>query len=209
MSKETLSSLSVAKKCSLRYSWTYQLVTLTMNSAPKRSRPRTKQNCCAVLCPSVFSASPCVSFTGKSPFPCLRHMHGDPFKHSPAAAERCKAWLRNAPEPVRTGTAHHLASSPLHLTTSAHTAPPYPRQVASHDQVIYTLIFYHPSSVAVNKRRARLSPPQHSHARRFIAFSALFFVPSFPLYEKAPRQVPWRVVPLSEVDTIRRNVQTG
>ena len=155
MSKETLSSLSVAKKCSPRYSWTYQLVTLTMNSASNRSRPKTKQSCCVVLCPSVFSASPCVSFTGKSPFPCLRPMRGDPFRHSPAA-ERYKAWLRNAPEPVRTGTAHYLRflAAPSH-DLRAYGGPPIRVRWRPMTKYIYTLIFYHPSSGAVNKRRAR------------------------------------------------------
>ena len=91
MSKETLSSLSVAKKCSPRYSWTYQLVMLTMNNAPNRSRPRTKQSCCTVPLSIGFLRFPLRFIYGQVPLPLLATHARRPFQAFP---RRCRARRR-------------------------------------------------------------------------------------------------------------------
>lgn len=62
-----------------------------------------------------------------SPFPCLRPMRGDPFRHSPIAAERCETQLKNAPGRCAPGRPpsslpRPSASCPPHLL--AYGGPP-------------------------------------------------------------------------------------
>lgn len=129
-----------------------------------------------------------------SPFPCLRSMRGDPFRHPPIAAERCETRLKNAPGRCAPGR------PPSSLPRPSASCPPRirraPARIRRRLMAKYSFLstshsyFITPfSALSTNAGYAR-PRHTHSHARHFNALSALFFTPSFPAQKNAGTACP-------------------
>ena len=131
-----------------------------------------------------------------SPFPCLRSMRGDPFRHSPIAAERCETRLKNAPGRCAPGRppsslTRPSASCPPHLL--AYGGPP-----SASGGVPWANIAFFPRHIPILSRPfrrcqqtqgapKRASVPAARTATRIVLLHVPhYFCPILPGTEKAP-----------------------
>ena len=124
-----------------------------------------------------------------SPFPCLRSMRGDPFRHPPIAAERCETRLKNAPGRCAPGRPpsslpRPSASHPPRIRRSSVRIRRRPMAKYSFLSMSHSYFITPFSALSTNARYAR-SCHTHSHARLLMHFLH-YFSPHPSRHRKAP-----------------------
>ena len=116
-------------------------------------------------------------------------MRGDPFRHSPIAAERCETRLKNAPGRCAPGRPPSSLPRPSasHPPRIRRSSVRVRRRLMAKYSFLSTSHSYFITPFSALSTNAGYARPRHTHsrARRFNALSALFY-PILPGTEKAP-----------------------